>query len=146
MTPIAATMPSSRMMGTAMATEPEIELAVAPGDAVGGDLGEVVAQLADVGGRERQAGGAADDLVEDLGRRVGEQDAGQRALVERAAWPAPSVTRSAWARRDLVQADGREADAAADDGGLAGLLGEQPQERVGDPDQLLAAHVRRRSR
>ena len=54
------------------------ELAVAPGDAVGGDLAEVVAQLADVGRRERQAGGAADDLVEDLGRGEGEQRPGER--------------------------------------------------------------------
>ncbi len=146
MTPMAATMPSSRMMGTAMATDPEMNSPALRAMPSVGDLAEVVAQLPDVGRREGHAGGPADDLVEDLGRRVGEQRPGERPLVERAAVAGAQGHPQRLGGWDLVQADRREADAAADDGRLAGLLGEQPQERVGDPDQLLAAHVGDRSR
>src|SRR4249920_1872722 len=41
-----------------------------------------------------------------------------------------------------MQADGRQADPAADHGGLTRLGGERPEDRVGQPDELLAAHVR----
>ena len=46
--------------------------------------------------------------------------------------PGSSATRSACAGLLLVEADGAEAEAAADDGRLAGLLDEHREDRVGD--------------
>ena len=142
MTPIAATMPSSRMMGTAMATEPEMNspaLRAMPSLTISR---EVVAQLPDVGRRERQAGGPADDLVEDLGRRVGEQHAGERAPGRAGRCGRRRGSRAARWRigiscRQTAERPMRRLMTAVSPVSSASSR----EERVGDADQLLAAHV-----
>ena len=76
-----------------------------------------------------------EDLVDDVGGRERQQRLAERAAAQRQRAGRRDVDPEPLSRWNLVEADGGEPDAPDDDGGLARLLGEQLEDRVGGPDQ-----------
>ena len=73
------------------------------------------------------------------GWRVGQQHVGDRAAIERRGDAGLQRDPQRVGRLLLVEAHGAQAQAPADDRGLAGLLGQHGQDRVGAADELLAS-------
>jgi len=92
--------------------------------------------------RARRPGVGREHLVEDLGGRERQQGLAECAAVERERRVGRDRDPQRVARRNLVEADRHQADPADDDGGLAGLLGEEPKDRVRGAPQLLGRDVR----
>ena len=142
-TPIAATIPSSRKIGNGDCDGTGDHLADGPGQAGRDDLGEVRPEAI---GIHRRCQPALDrnQLVDDILRGEREQGLPERADLERQHRGRGNRHPEHPDRLDLVQADGRQSDSADDHGGLAGLLDETPQDRVGRPDQCLGRDDRAR--
>ena len=145
-TPMAATMPSSRNMGTAIATVPDIPSPVERATPRRDDVGDLGAEPFGIEAGAIVAAVRRQDLVDDVVRGEGQERLAEGALVERQRGLRRDRHPQRVLRRHLVEADRRQPDPADDHRRLAGLVGQQVEHRAGRPDQLLRGHVRARCR
>ena len=106
------------------------------------DVGEVGPEPVGVGRRRHGRAVGCHHLVEDVGRGEGQERLAERAAGEGQAGGRCDRHPEGLGGRDLVEADRGQPEAADDDRGLAGLLGEQAEDGVGGPDQVLGGDVR----
>ena len=124
----AATMPSSRITGTAMVTVPGMtapSLRAMPS----------ATTAAKLGGQRGRIGDRSEDLVLHVRRRVGEEHVRDGPAVQRLGDARFEGDAEGVRGLLLLEADRGEAQSPADECRLAGLLDEHREDRVGAPDR-----------